>query len=73
MKVWAWNNTENCCANNTWPGDAMTEKNGVLYWEAPKGKVPTQIISAIMEERRPETILSTSTAIPINPTAATVW
>lgn len=44
VKVWAWNNTENCCANNTWPGDAMTEKNGVLYWEAPKGKVPTQII-----------------------------
>lgn len=44
VKVWAWNNTENCCANDTWPGDAMTEKNGVLYWEAPKGKVPTQII-----------------------------
>ena len=44
VKVWAWNNTENCCANDTWPGDAMIEKNGVLYWEAPKGKVPTQII-----------------------------
>lgn len=44
VKVWAWNDDENCCANSTWPGDAMTEKDGKLYWEAPAGKVPTQII-----------------------------
>ncbi len=44
VKVWAWNSSENCCANNEYPGDSMTEKDGVLYWEAPAGKVPTQII-----------------------------
>ena len=44
VKVWAWNNSENCNVNGTYPGDSMTEKNGVLYWEAPEGKIPTQII-----------------------------
>ncbi|MDE6299745.1 MAG: chitobiase/beta-hexosaminidase C-terminal domain-containing protein [Muribaculaceae bacterium] len=44
VKVWAWNDTENCTTSGNWPGDAMTEKNGVLYWEAPSGKVPTKII-----------------------------
>lgn len=44
VKVWAWNNSENCNVNGTWPGDGMTEKNGKLYWAAPEGKVPTMII-----------------------------
>lgn len=44
VKVWAWNSSENCNVSGTYPGDSMTEKNGVLYWEAPKGKIPTQII-----------------------------
>lgn len=45
VKVWAWNDNENCCNTATkWPGDAMTQKNGKLYWEAPAGKVPTMII-----------------------------
>lgn len=44
VKVWAWNDNGNCNANGTWPGDPMVEKDGKLYWEAPAGKVPTQII-----------------------------
>lgn len=44
VKVWAWNDGGNCNANGTWPGDAMTVKDGKLYWEAPAGKVPTMII-----------------------------
>ena len=44
VKVWAWNDAENCNTNGTWPGDDMTSKNGKLYWEAPDGKVPTGII-----------------------------
>lgn len=44
VKVWAWNDNENCCVNSTWPGDPMTQKDGKLYWSAPEGKVPTQII-----------------------------
>lgn len=44
--VWAWNaaSNVNCCKNGTWPGDAMTLKDGVWYWEAPDGKVPDSII-----------------------------
>lgn len=42
--VWAWNDTENCCTNGSWPGDAMTQKDGKYYWAAPSGKVPTMII-----------------------------
>lgn len=46
VKVWAWNDSENCtvAGEGNWPGDGMIEKNGKLYWEAPAGKVPTQII-----------------------------
>lgn len=44
VKVWAWNDAENCNSNGSWPGDSMTEKNGKLYWEAPAGKTPTMII-----------------------------
>ena len=44
-KVWAWNDKANCNANGTWPGDAMTKKDGKWYWELPAGKtVPTNII-----------------------------
>lgn len=46
-KVWAWdsnNNNANCNFNGTWPGDEMIEKDGLLYWEAPEGKVPTMIL-----------------------------
>ncbi len=43
--VWAWTSTANCCANGTWPGDAMTKKDGKWYWELPAGKpVPEQVI-----------------------------
>ncbi len=42
--VWAWSESGNCTASGNWPGDPMTEKNGVFYWEAPAGKVPTHII-----------------------------
>lgn len=45
--VWAWdanNGDANCNANGTWPGDAMTQKDGKYYWEAPDGKIPTHII-----------------------------
>lgn len=44
VHVWAWNSTANCVANNEWPGDRMVEKNGVLFWQAPEGMTPTQII-----------------------------
>lgn len=46
VAVWAWNDTENCTAagKDNWPGDRMTQKDGKLYWEAPAGKVPTQVI-----------------------------
>ncbi|MDE5902817.1 MAG: starch-binding protein, partial [Muribaculaceae bacterium] len=44
VMVWAWNSTENCVAASEWPGDQMTAKDGVLYWSAPAGKVPTEII-----------------------------
>lgn len=44
VKVWAWNDTESCTVSGSWPGDGMTQKDGKLYWEAPAGKVPTQII-----------------------------
>lgn len=44
VKVWAWNDHENCSANTSWPGDPMTVKDGKLYWKAPEGKVPTMII-----------------------------
>lgn len=44
VAVWAWNDTENCTASGAWPGDKMTQKDGKLYWEAPAGKVPTDII-----------------------------
>ena len=44
-KVWAWNDKANCNANGTWPGDAMTKKDGKWYWELPAGKTtPTKII-----------------------------
>ncbi len=43
--VWAWTTSENCCSNGTWPGDKMTlVGDGLWKWEAPAGKVPTQII-----------------------------
>lgn len=44
--VWAWNNNENCtrAGKDGWPGDPMTQKDGKYYWEAPAGKVPTEII-----------------------------
>ena len=42
--VWAWNDAENCTASGSWPGDMMTMKDGIYYWEAPAGKVPTKII-----------------------------
>ncbi len=43
--VWAWTDAANCCNNGTWPGDKMTKKDGVWYWELPAGKpVPTQVI-----------------------------
>lgn len=42
--VWAWNDSENCTAAGTWPGDMMTNKGEYWYWEAPAGKIPTQII-----------------------------
>lgn len=42
--VWAWNDAENCTASGKWPGDMMTMKDGIYYWEAPAGKVPTKII-----------------------------
>ena len=44
VKVWAWNDSENCTVAGEWPGDDMTTKDGKLYWEAPAGKVPTGII-----------------------------
>ncbi|MDE6559233.1 MAG: starch-binding protein [Muribaculaceae bacterium] len=44
VRVWAWNDDENCNFLGTWPGDEMTPANGLLYWKAPEGKVPTQII-----------------------------
>lgn len=44
VKVWAWNDNETCTANTTWPGDAMTQKDGKLYWSAPAGRIPTMII-----------------------------
>lgn len=45
VKVWAWNDTENCCTNGSWPGDDMVQKGDKLYWELPAGKsVPTGII-----------------------------
>lgn len=44
VRVWAWNDSENCCYASEWPGDPMTTKNGYLYWSAPQGKVPTMII-----------------------------
>ena len=44
-KVWAWNDDENCTTSGSWPGDAMTKKDGLWYWEVPAGKsLPTQII-----------------------------
>ena len=44
-KVWAWNDDENCTTSGVWPGDAMTKKDGLWYWEVPAGKsLPTQII-----------------------------
>lgn len=42
--VWAWNDSENCTAKGSWPGDAMTKKDDYWYWEAPEGKIPTKII-----------------------------
>ncbi len=42
--VWAWTEEQNCTVAGTWPGDRMTEKNGVWYWEAPEGKTPDVII-----------------------------
>ena len=44
VKVWAWNDSENCCTNDSWPGDGMTQEKGWYYWTAPAGKVPTMII-----------------------------
>lgn len=52
VKVWAWNDTGNCTVSGKWPGDGMIEKNGKLYWEAPAGKVPTQIIFSNNGEER---------------------
>lgn len=35
----------NCTASGNWPGDSMTKKDGLWYWELPAGKiVPTMII-----------------------------
>ena len=43
--VWAWNDTDNNCTNaEKYPGEPMTQKDGKYYWEAPTGKMPTQII-----------------------------
>ena len=45
--VWAWQEPgdENCTLSGNWPGDKMTEKNGMLYWSLPEGKpTPTKII-----------------------------
>lgn len=44
--VWAWNDSENCTTNSSWPGDAMTQQaDGLWRWELPAGKsTPTQII-----------------------------
>lgn len=45
VMVWAWDSAgEPCGVSTQWPGDPMTEKNGVLYWSASAGKVPSQII-----------------------------
>lgn len=45
VMVWAWDSAgEPCGVSTQWPGDPMTEKNGVLYWSASAGKVPLQII-----------------------------
>lgn len=50
--VWAWNDTENCCANGSWPGDVMTMENGKLKWTAPEGKIPTMIIFSDGNEQK---------------------
>lgn len=43
--VWAWTPASNCCANGTWPGDAMTRQGDYYVWTLPEGKdVPTMII-----------------------------
>lgn len=43
--VWAWNDSENCTASGSWPGDRMEKQpDGRWLWKAPEGKVPTQII-----------------------------
>lgn len=43
--VWAWNDTENCTAKGSWPGDNMTREGDYWKWELPSGKsTPTQII-----------------------------
>lgn len=45
--VWAWvseNDKTSCNDNTNWPGDAMTQKDGKWYWEAPAGKVPGMIL-----------------------------
>lgn len=43
--VWVWNDSENCCSNGTWPGDAMTKEGDLWKWALPDGKsLPTQVI-----------------------------
>ena len=42
--VWAWTDAQNCTVAGEWPGDPMTQKNGVWYWEAPEGMTPDFII-----------------------------
>lgn len=45
--VWAWNEEtkEDCCANTSWPGDKMIDKDGKLFWSS--DKEPTNIIFSI--------------------------
>lgn len=43
--VWAWTDQANCTTKGSWPGDAMTKRGDLWYWELPAGKpVPTKII-----------------------------
>lgn len=52
VRVWAWNDSENCTVAGAWRGDPMTEVNGLLYWKAPEGKVPTKIIFSNSNEEK---------------------
>lgn len=43
--VWAWNSSDSCVNAKDYPGDAMTKQdNGLWYWAAPSGKIPTNLV-----------------------------